>query len=635
MTSGNQQLSIHTDLPGDSAPGIKILLIQPPLIRSDDAHELIAMDDAFNTVVAMGLQYIAAMLLDNNFEVLLLNQTTTPWQEAIRQVHDFQPDLIGITSLTHDRYSVMELVDTLKEQLPSTKIALGGVHASCVATLILRKHPSVDYIAISEAETSFLELARRIGAGESTASIKGILQRKPGIDYQKKPSPVIPLEGGACANPYADFDWVGRAEPIEELGDLPIPARYFKYVNVSTARGCPFNCSFCNSLQVWGRKVRYRPIDNVIEELTLLRDNHGVKLVNFKDETFTMHRKRVIELCKAIIDAKLQILWTCDTRVDCLDEERLYWMRKAGCIYMSFGVESGSERILKQLDKKTDMAKVRESTALARKFGILVRFYMMLNLPHETEQDRQASIDIIEECGPHYSSLSVLGILPGTDIFTQYCEENNQDDNIWFEDQRDFIPYTEDMSWRETPTGQKLLSFGKVNPLTGYTDINAAYTEAELRDIQTRLSDCFIGNYDLAIHLSAQQEYADAIHYFQLALEIWPDYTKAKIELGLCRLYSDDTEEPEDLFATLIEDTQEGANEDPETWFKLGIVAKNKLCDYPQAEICFRKVLILRANHVLTINHLRQVLSWQGKKQEILDEILKEARAEVPQRLIA
>lgn len=585
---------------------MKILLVQPPLDCSDNAQELKALDDNDNTSISMGLYSLAAVLLENGYEVSLLNQTTTPWMEAIREIQQYQPDILGITCLSHNRHTVMKLADTIKELIPLAKITLGGIHASSLFHLILRKHPSVDYIAIGEAETSFLELVNRINKGESTSGIKGIVQRKSGVDYAKSTAP-IPL-GGTC-NPYEDFDWAGPADPIMDLGKLPIPAKYFKYSIVSTARGCPFNCTFCSSPQIWGRDVRNRPIEHVMEELTLLRNKHGIDTIFFKDETFTMSKKRVIELCKAMVDANLNLVWTCDTRVDCLSEETLYWMRKAGCYYMSVGIESGSEAMLALIDKKTNLGKIKKGTAMARRYGFWLRYYIIANLPGESQQDRQASIDIIEECKPHYVSLSLLKLSPRTELYRQFCNKNNQDDNIWFDDQRSWIPYSEEGEWNSSEAGKKLLSYKYQSDKSQLF----AYTEEELRDIQSRLNDCFGSNFELAMHLMQKNKFADAIHYFQLASDIYPDYLRCRIALGICLLNVKRTEEARDLFNQL----NTKVSDNPLIWFMLGN-ANFELHEHHEAETCYRQVLIIQPNHVEACSQLASVLESLNKYEEAL-----------------
>jgi radical SAM superfamily enzyme YgiQ (UPF0313 family) len=587
---------------------VKIMLIQPPLDVSDNVQYLKSLDDDDNTLVSIGLYSMAALLRESGFEVSLVNHTTTPWREAIAEVQTFEPALVGITCLSHNRHAVMRLADALKERMASVKIALGGIHASSLFSLILRKHRSVDYIAIGEGELSFLELSRRLAAGESTTGIKGIVQRKQGVDYSRNIMPVA--VAGTCAE-FTDFDWVGHADTINNLEDLPIPAKYYKYNIVSTARGCPFKCTFCSSPQIWGRNVRNRPVEHVIEELLLLRDRHGVDLVYFKDETFTMSKKRVIELCKAMIDAGLHLRWSCDTRTDCLSDEVLYWMRKAGCFYVSLGVESGSEAMLSQIDKKTDLEKIRRGSALVRKYGLLMRFYIIANLPDETNDDRQDSIDLIEECKPNFVSVTLLKLSPSTELYRRYCRENSRDDNVWFDDKRFWIPYREDEEWVNSAVGRKLLSYKydtEKAPQFGYT-------ESELRDMQARMSDCFLPNHDLALFLLRNNRASEAIPYYQLAMKIWSDYINGWIGLGICYLNVNRPREARDLFAGLSEKTAGN----PEIWYRLG-VAHALLDEAIEAEKCFRKVLMLNKNHIPAMRLLGRLLAIGGRRDEALDQ---------------
>jgi radical SAM superfamily enzyme YgiQ (UPF0313 family) len=586
---------------------MKILLIQPTLDRTNNAADLKALDDNDNTLISIGLYSIAALLLDNGYDVSLINQTTTPWDESINEIQSLKPDLIGITCLSHNRHAIMQLVDTLKQMMPATKIALGGIHATSLYNLILRKHTSVDYIAIGEAETSFMELVQRLEEGKSTSGIKGIVQRKDGVNYSEK-SDLLPA--GSDGGSFADFDWIGHANPIMNLGRLSIPAKYFKYSVVSTARGCPFNCAFCSSPQIWGRSVRNRPIGHVMEELDLLKNKQGVDVIYFKDETFTMNKRRVIELCKAMIDAKLDIVWTCDTRTDCLNKEILYWMRKAGCYYVSVGIESGSEAMLKVIDKKTNIDKIKKGAAMVRESGILMRFYIIANLPGETTEDRQASINIIDACKPHYVSISLLQLSPCTKLYRQYCEQNKRDDNIWFEDKRLWIPYSEKCGWKDTEVGLKLMSYH----LEYHDKQLFPYTENELREIQKKYSDCFGPNWELAVHLYTNKKFADAIPYLEISLNMWPDYRKGQIALGICLLNVSRAQEASDIFLNL----RNKSGNNVLVWLMSGN-AYLALGKYSRADRCYKKVLELQPDNVEAFNKLAGSLESQGKHKDALD----------------
>src|SRR5678815_1134323 len=145
-----------------------------------------------------------------------------------------------------------------------------------------------------------------------------------------------------------------------------------------TSRGCPWACTFCGAETSWGRGFRANSIDYVIDAIESVIERLPVKMIQIKDDTFTTNKKRVLALCKRMQDKKLGFFWSCDTRVDLLSDELLREMRLAGCQRLSLGVESGSQRILDAIDKKITPAEILASTELAKKYGIKVRYYMML-----------------------------------------------------------------------------------------------------------------------------------------------------------------------------------------------------------------------------------------------------------------
>jgi tetratricopeptide (TPR) repeat protein len=315
-----------------------------------------------------------------------------------------------------------------------------------------------------------------------------------------------------------------------------------------------------------------------------------------------------------MVDARLNLVWTCDTRVDCLNEETLYWMRKAGCYYMSVGIESGSEAMLALIDKKTNIAKIKKGAAMARRYGFWTRFYIIANLPGETTQDRQASIDIIEECKPNYVSVSLLKLSPRTELYRRFCKENNKDDNIWFDDPRFWIPYSEEESWNSSDVGKNLLSYKSRSEKSQLF----AYTEAELRDIQSRLSDCFGPNLELAMYLMQQNRFAEAMRYFQISLDIYPDYTKGRISLGICLLNLNRLTEAKTLFSIL----GEKAGDNSLVWFMLGNT-QLRLEAYREAEACYRKALTLNPDYVEAWGQLGNVLESLGRYDEALTAFKK------------
>jgi radical SAM superfamily enzyme YgiQ (UPF0313 family)/Flp pilus assembly protein TadD len=488
---------------------MRILLVNPPIALLDNAAKLETLDDQDNSKVPIGLYSLAALMIEAGHETRLANFALTPEPEALREIVAWEPDLLGFTTFTYNAPVTLTLARRVREAWPKGRIILGGVHATFVYEEILKRCPYIDFVAVGEAENSFSELVARLEKGDSTEGIPGIAGRR--------------ADGS--------LDWAGPAEPVADLGRLPIPAKYFDYEIVSTSRGCPANCSFCCSPGMWGRRVRERPVAHVLEELRLLRDRYGRTQVLFKDETFTARPTRVRELCQAMVDEQINLWWTCDTRVDCLDEERLYWMRKAGCFLVSLGVESGSERMLRAMGKGTDLEKIRQGSRLARRFGMQVRFYVILGLPDEGSADLQATLDLVEACQPSSVAPAVLTVSPGTRIWDLYREKHRVDDSLWFTSgKKVLIEFDPARRFLASPAGRKLLEFGQRPP----GEILYPHTEEELRWAQERLADCFAPNYDLAMFLKQDDRFDEAIPFLAQALRIRPAFDKGWIDLGEC-----------------------------------------------------------------------------------------------------
>jgi radical SAM superfamily enzyme YgiQ (UPF0313 family)/thioredoxin-like negative regulator of GroEL len=492
---------------------MRILLVNPPIALLDSAAKLKDLDDQDNSRVPIGLYSLAALMIEAGHETRLANLALTPEREALQEIVEWKPDLLGFTMFSYNAPVAQALARQARKARPNCRIVLGGVHVTFLYEEILKRWAYVDFVAVGEAENSFSELVARLARGDSTEGIPGIAGRR--------------ADGS--------LDWVGLAEPVADLSQLPIPAKYFKYDIVSTSRGCPGNCSFCCSPGMWGRRVRERSVAHVLEELRLLRNQHGLTQVMFKDETFTARPTRVRELCQAMVDEQINLWWTCDTRVDCLDEERLYWMRKAGCFLVSLGVESGSERLLRDMGKGTNLEKIRRSSLLARQFGMQVRFYMIVGLPDEKPEDLQASVDLIEACKPNYVFTATLTVSPGTRIWDLYQKRFHVNDSMWFTSGRKpLIEFDATNKYQKVEAGRKLVFYPEYLKENPQQENLHPHTEAELRWAQERLADCFAPNYDLALFLKKEGRFAEAVPFLAQALRIRPTFDKGWIDLGEC-----------------------------------------------------------------------------------------------------
>src|SRR5258706_16423848 len=184
-----------------------------------------------------------------------------------------------------------------------------------------------------------------------------------------------------------------------------------------TSRGCPWACTFCGAESSWGRGFRGQSVPYVLDALEQAVARARVKMLQIKDDTFTTNKKRVLELCRGIRERRLKFLWSCDTRVDVLNEELLHEMRLAGCQRLSLGVETGSPQILEKIQKKITVDEIIAAAEMAKKYGVHVRFYMMLGNRGETAQTFRETLDFLARAKPHQYIFSCLSVFPGTHDF--------------------------------------------------------------------------------------------------------------------------------------------------------------------------------------------------------------------------
>lgn len=415
----------------DSSSGneyLRILLFQPPIWKIAEPgtepfspesggppadQEFIQKIDTDSISASYGLLSIAAQILDTGREVLILNMSNFTWPEVEKIVHYLDgPDLVGISCATYNLKGVRELSKLIRDTHPKTRIVIGGSHPTALPAETLQHFQAVDSVVIGEGELTFIEIIKRL---ENNLSIQGVA-------------------GTVWRNNQNVIQLGPPRERIQDIDSLIPPHDYFPVHMLLTTRGCPFNCTFCGSHSLWGSKVSVNSTEYVLQNLERIAVYKNVKILKVKDETFTATRKRALAICSGIMERKLNFIWSCDARVDTLDEEVLRTMRLAGCQRISLGVESGSPDILKAINKKTSPEKVINATRMARKFGFQIRFYMMAGNRGETPETFLQSLKLIHEAQPNLFSFCYFSILPGTEEFEIYKKEKGATPEFYFDD---------------------------------------------------------------------------------------------------------------------------------------------------------------------------------------------------------
>ncbi len=409
---------------------MKILLIYPYWLEERTNTEDMV-------VVPIGVYYVGAVLKENHYDVEILNWHNideTP-EEIAKILLEKKPDVIGFSILQANRWGGIEIARIAKKIDPKVKIVFGGVSATLLWEHFLTHFPEIDFVVIGEGEYTFLNLVRCIEKGDTHRldDIKGIAFKKDGQ--------VV------CTEP---------ALFVQDLDQLPVPAQYFKYRHLSLTRGCPGKCNFCGSPAFWGPKVRFHSTAYFVDELQRLY-NKGVTFFYFSDDTFSIDKKRVIEICKKILQRNLKITWVAISRVNYMSAEIVAWMRKAGCIQISYGVESGSEKVRTLLNKKIKAAAIKKAFDVTLKYGILPRAYFIYGCPGESRATIKETVDLIFKIKPLVIHFFILAIFPGTALYAKLKQNKQLTDDIWLSRIEDIKHFETDPKLSQ----ELVLSFGK------------------------------------------------------------------------------------------------------------------------------------------------------------------------------
>lgn len=426
---------------------MKILFINPPDLNtiSSEVPAVIKEERGYNP--PLGILYLAGYLerySDYNLKILDCQAEELAYGQIEEAIKNFSPDVVAITAMTFTLIDVIKILKLVKKINHSIKTVLGGPHPHIYPeeTISIQE---VDFVVLGEGEIVFKELLKNINNREKLKSLKGLVFK----------------EGNKIFNN-------GPADFIKDLDSLPFPARhltsYKKYTSLLssqkvvttafTSRGCPYRCLFCDRPQL-GKIFRFRSAKNVVDEFELCK-NMGIDEILIYDDTFTINRQRVVEICDEIIHRGLHIGWDIRARVDTIDEELLKKMKSAGCLRIHYGVEAGTEKILKVLRKGITLKRVEEAVALTKKVGIETLAYFMIGSPTETKEDIEETIKFMKKIDPDFVHITILTPFPATDLYFMGLEKGVLPNDYWRKFAKnptlDFKPYF----WEENLTRDEL-----------------------------------------------------------------------------------------------------------------------------------------------------------------------------------
>lgn len=439
-----------------------------------------------------GLLALGAAALRAGHQVKVLNLSAFPWRSVEEVLRALDAEVYGLSCWTANRRGVAYAAAAIKRQRAGAHVVVGGPHATPLAAELLARCPAIDTVAVGESDATLLELCERLASGRTIVGLAGAFTRD--------------ASGRAVSGP--------RRELVSNLDSLASPHDYFATHIVMTSRGCPWACTFCGADATWGRGARNHSVDYVVEALASALARVPVRMLQLKDDTFTTSRTRVLELCRAIHARKLAFLWSCDTRVDRLDEELLREMRLAGCQRISLGVESGSQRVLDAIQKKTTTAEILAATRLAKEQGLRVRYYMMLGNRGETAETFRESLAFLDAARPHEVIFSCLSIYPGTRDFYDAERAGWLDRTAYFDG---------DFQELKTPFDASDADAALMNAwFHGHRGLQVVHRDTldERRAILARLGDHHAAHLDLAESLFHAGDLDEAERHVRRALEL-------------------------------------------------------------------------------------------------------------------
>lgn len=396
----------------------RIFLMNPPsgLYRRDDRCQSKVEDQTVRVVFPpVELGVLAAIARNAGATVTLKDYPTVgaTRQDYINDIQAFQPDLILLNTTVHTMAEDLEAFSIAREFFPNVRTVIKGEAVAVNAENILAENHQLDVVLHGETEQPMHELVE----GRPLAEIGNIIWRD--------------LEGKVHRNPQLPF--------IDNLDTIPLPARDLfdnslyrspengrKITAIYAQRGCPSKCIFCPAGILYDFKVRERSVDNVVDEIQECVEKYGIRDFLFHGDTFTLHKKWLVNLCKEILHRGLDIHWGCNSRVDTIDDERAEWMRKAGCWVVAFGFEHGSQEMLDHMKKGARVEKSYDAVRVCRRNGLQVHGFFVIGMPWETHETLEETFQFVKSLDTDYFDFNIGYPLPGTEYY-----EIVERDNLW------------------------------------------------------------------------------------------------------------------------------------------------------------------------------------------------------------
>ncbi len=360
----------------------------------------------------LGIGYIGSWLEKHGYNVKITDPHTFDWNidKSVKEILKHNPQAIGITATTNNRLKAIELIKKFKKQNPNLFIFVGGPHFALTGENALEKVPEIDVVVKGEGETTSQELLDVLQKNKDFNRVQGIFYRKDGK--------IIETPDRLFEQDIDKFTLNWKLFEIDKY-HRNIDGTNIRAIGVISSRGCPNRCAFCVNAAFWKAILRLRDPIKFVNEIEFLKKEYGFQGFDFWDDTLTISKEHVRKICNEILKRNLNIKWYARARVDTVDKEMLELMWKAGCIKISYGVESGSGQIIKIIRKNITSEQALTAAQISSDLGMKIMMNFMVNLPYETMDDLKMTIDLMKKLNSIKNVTSAYGfsiIYPGTEM---------------------------------------------------------------------------------------------------------------------------------------------------------------------------------------------------------------------------
>lgn len=386
---------------------MKVLLVNPPLEGVDTKR---------CANFPLGLAYLARVIQEEGHEVeiadVFINGHSREEIEKIIQEGEY--DIVGVTGIVSVLDYLVWISRSVKKYSPSTLILAGGALATSAPRIVL-ENTQVDIAVIGEGELVIRDILKVLKERKGFEKIEGIVYKNKNKEIVSQ----LPNQRIDNLDKISFPAW--ELFEVEKYVNTPAPLLDLKWnfgkrwINIVSSRGCPFHCVFCG--KTFGAITRVRSAENILEEIKELIRRYQIEHINFCDDFFAADRNRLLKICDYIKNLDKKITWTASIRVDSVDETVLDSMKKAGCLGFCLGVESGSQKILDNLNKNTKVETAKRAVLLSKKYKFHVHAAMMFGMTGENKQTVQESAEFIKSTGVFPQPFNYVTPLPGSKLY--------------------------------------------------------------------------------------------------------------------------------------------------------------------------------------------------------------------------